>query len=61
MYKFIVGDKANGVETSEQYMEAENYIEALEQLVADSNLYIEAKDEETENHINRVFKAINGK
>jgi hypothetical protein len=41
MMKFRVGDIANGVETSEEIIEAENELEALRQLVADANLYCE--------------------
>ena len=54
MYKFEVGDMANGVKTSEKYMEACNYVTALERVVADANLYVEGWDEEAEKHIRGV-------
>ena len=49
--KFIIGDKVNGVETSEVEMEANDYIEALERVVEDANLYVRGADEETDSHI----------
>ena len=39
MKKFIVGDKVNNQETSEEIIEAENYIKALEILIESANLY----------------------
>ena len=54
MYKFEVGDIANGVKTSEKYMEAIDYVTALERVVADANLYVEGWDEEAEKHIRGV-------
>lgn len=44
--KFRVGDMANGVETSEEIIEAESYLDALEMVVGDANLYCEPIKEE---------------
>ena len=51
MYKFEVGDIANGVKTSEKYMEAIDYVTALERVVEGANLYVEGWDKEAEEHI----------
>ena len=58
MYKFEVGDIANGVKTSEKYMEAIDYVAALERVVEDANLYVEGWDKEADDHIKRVSYAI---
>jgi len=55
MYKFRVGDTANGQETSEEIIEANNYVEALEQLIEHCNLYCKPADDETDEHITRIF------
>lgn len=49
--KFKIGDKANGVETSEEIIEVNDYIEALEQLIEGANLYCEPADKEAEKHL----------
>ena len=54
MYKFEVGDIANGVKTSKAYMEAYDYVTALEKVVANANLYVEGWDKEAEKHIRGV-------
>ena len=46
--KFKVGDVANGVETSEQIIEANDYLSVLEQLVKDANLYCRPENKEAE-------------
>jgi hypothetical protein len=51
MYKFKIGDIANGVETSETIVEANDYIQALERVVASANLYVKGADEESDSHI----------
>lgn len=46
--RFKIGDMANGYETSEQIVEFDDYVEALEQLVEDANLYCKPADDEAE-------------
>ncbi len=46
--KFKVGDIANGVETSEEIIEADSYVDALEMLIERANLYCHSIDEEDE-------------
>ena len=48
MAKFRIGDTANGIRTSEEIIEAESYVEALERLVESANLYCEPVDEENQ-------------
>ena len=48
MYKFRVGDIANGQETSEEIIEAKDELSALKQLVNDSNLYCEEVEDVNE-------------
>ena len=57
--KFKVGDIANGVETSELIIEARNYVEALETVVADANLYCKGENETSEAHISRLWERLN--
>lgn len=52
--KFKIGDIANGIETSEQIIEAEDYVEALERLVKDSNLYCYPKDIEARKCVDKI-------
>lgn len=58
MYKFKIGDMANGTETSEEIIEADNYVEALKQLVENANLYCEPADDKTDEHITRVYNRL---
>ena len=51
MYNFIIGDTANGKETSEIEIEANDYIEALEITLKNANLYVRGADEESDSHI----------
>ncbi len=46
--KFRVGDIANGVKTSEEIIEANNYLDALKMIVEDANLYCEPIEEKAE-------------
>ena len=46
MAEFRIGDIASGIRTSEEIIETESYVEALEYLVENANLYCEVVEEE---------------
>ena len=48
MPRFRIGDTANGIETSEEIIEVESYVKALECLVESANLYCEPVEEESQ-------------
>ena len=47
--KYKVGDMANGQQTSEEIIETDDYVKALETVIEQANLYCEPADEEAEN------------
>ena len=47
MNKYKVGDIANGQETSEKIIEAENELQALRKIITDANLYCITVEEDT--------------
>ena len=52
--EFRVGDKANGRETSERIIEADDYLSVLEELVETANLYCKPKDKEAKDCCDKI-------
>jgi endonuclease III len=52
--KFQIGDIANGQETSKVIIEDMDYVEVLEMMVKDANLYCKPADKEAESCVNQI-------